>query len=81
MAPKADWEKWQPKDGKKEKEDEIIPLDQGDLEMMMWFVKLHSHNRDVKNGSAKGAWMSSMTGEEIRRGRELEEDIVYDGEK
>lgn len=43
MAPKADWEKWQgSKDDKKTKEDEIVPLDKSDLEMLMWFVSQHS---------------------------------------
>jgi DNA repair exonuclease SbcCD ATPase subunit len=49
MAPKADWEKWQSKDSKKDqKEEEIIPLDKGDLEMMMYYGQ-GSYAKDIKS--------------------------------
>lgn len=34
MPPKADWEKYQPAEGKKEEEKEIVPLSEGDIDVL-----------------------------------------------
>lgn len=39
MPPKADWEKYKPPvDGEEEKEDNVVPLSEGDIQVLKTYV-------------------------------------------